>query len=544
MSTKIKLYTTSLCLLLISSVALGQTTLEMTTRNFIGSPAVGPTTNAIGPIAFEKDQNNNNQFSAATGSNAVSLTMSFTNQQYTGLTYSNIATGLVFGGSPTTAVDVNFPAVQKVDPNDTYNLLGSFSAAVGGPTNDMFTSNPNAAPTVQSGTGVVAGNFASPANGSNGAVGVFTAAQVLFDRPGGPAVHNSTTRYYYGDLVITFSRFVTNPVIHVAGLGGSYRYFPVSGTNINDPAQWRSTYFSTEFDVTPAFPLSITRMSGNQFFTVTGNSVTNSAATPNGASVNTVGGLFQDLGAASGSFRVNGTVKVVVLKVYLRGSNASQFPWSAVQADVNGGNRNPFTGDIWWVSASTEPAQLITLPATGLNLNAALNGNDVVLNWKTLTEINSDHFEIERSTDGRNFTSIASRNAAGNSVTETRYNLVDVNMNVPAYYYRIKLVDNDNRFSYSNVAMVRKAGSVKDVRMYPNPASSQLNLEFSNAKGNYVITLYNQAGQEMVSQQANINYAVQYISVNRNTLASGSYLVKVRSTDSGEVIYTGKVMFQ
>lgn len=542
MSTKIKLYTSSICMLLLSSFAMGQTTLEMTTRNFVGSPAVGPTTNAIGPIAFEKDQNNNNQFSTATGANGISVTMSLINQQFTGLTYSNIATGLVFGGAPTTAVDVNFPAVQQVDPNDTYNLLGSFSAAVGGPTNDMFTSSPVATPTVQSGTGVIAGNFGSPANGSNGAVGVFTAAQVLFDRPGGPAVHNSTTRYYYGDLVITFSRFVSNPVIHVAGLGGSYRYFPVSGTNSNDPAQWRSTFFSTEFDVTPGFP--ITRMSGNQFFTVTGSSITNSATTPNGASVNTVGGLFQDLGAASGSFRINGTVKTVVLKIYLRGSNSSQFPWSTVQANVNGGNRNPFTGDIWWVSASTEPAQLITLPSTGLNLNAALNGNDVVLNWKTLTEINSNHFEIERSTDGRNFTTLTSRNAAGNSVSEISYNLVDPNMNATVYYYRVKLVDNDNRYAYSNIAMVRKAGSVKDVRMFPNPAASQLNLEFSNAKGNYVITVYNQGGQEMISQKASITFGVQYVTINRNTLASGSYLVKVRSTDNGEVLFTDKVMFQ
>jgi hypothetical protein len=542
MSTTIKFYTTSLCLLLISSISRGQTTLEMTTRNFVGSPAIGPTTSPIGPIDFEKDQNNNNQFSTATGNNAISVTMSLNNQQFTGLTYSNISTGLVFGGSPTTAVDVNFPPVQQVDPNDTYNLLGSFSAAVGGPTNNMFTSHPAAAPTVQSGTGIIAGNFASPANGSNGAVGVFTAAQVLFDRPGGPAVHNSSTRYYYGDLVITFSRFVTNPVIHVAGLGGSYRYFPVGGTNINDPAQWLSTYFTTEFDVFPGLPL--TRMSGNQFFTVNGNSITNSAATPNGASENTVGGLFQDLGAATGSFRIDGPVKTVTLKIYLRGSNASTFPWSAPQASINGGNRNPFTGDIWWISASTEPAQLITLPSTGLNLNAALNGNEVVLNWKTLTEINSNHFEIERSTDGRSFTTIGSRNAAGNSVSELSYTMTDAGMNAPVYYYRLKLVDNDNRYSYSNIAMVRKSGSVKDVKMFPNPAASQVNLEFSNAKGNYVISVYNQAGQEMITQRTSVTFGVQYVTVNRNSLAAGSYVVRVKSTDNGEVVFTEKVMFQ
>jgi len=541
MSKQTKLCTAILGLLFAGS-AMAQTTLEMTTRNFVGSPAVGPTTSPIGPISFEKDQNNNNQFSNPGAQDAVSVVFSLANQQYSGLAYSNISTGLAFGASPTTAVDVNFPATQQADPNDTYNLLGSFSAAVGGPTNNMFTSSPGATPTVQSGTGIVAGNFSSPSNGSNGAVEVFTAAQVLFDQPGGPAVNNSSTRYYYGNVVLTFSRYITNPVIHIAGLGGSYRYFPVSGTNINDPAQWQSTYFTTELEIAPGFPL--TRMSGNQFFNVSGSQVTNSSPTPNGASVSTVGGLFQDLGAASGSVRINGTVKVVTLRVYLRGSNASQFPWSTVQANVNGANRNPFTGDIWWVSASTEPGQLITLPATGMNLNAALSGNDVVLNWKTLTEINSNHFEIERSTDGRNFTSIASRAAAGNSTSEINYSLTDAAMTAAVYYYRVKLVDNDNRYTYTNVAMVRKGGNVSDVKIYPNPATSQVNLEFSNAKGNYVITLYNQAGQEMLSQRAAITYGVQYVSVNRNTLASGSYLLKVKSTENGEVVFTQKVIFQ
>jgi Secretion system C-terminal sorting domain len=542
MSTKIKLYTLTICLLAMSSISMGQTTLEMTTRNFVGSPALGPTTSPIGPIAFEKDQNNNNQFSTANGVNAVSVTMSLTNQSYSGLAYSNIATGLVFGASPTTAIDANFPAVQQADPNDTYNLLGSFSAAVGGPTNDMFTSSPSATPTVQAGTGVICGNFASPQNGSNGAVGVFTAAQVLFDQPGGPAVHNSSTRYYYGNLVITFSRFVTNPIIHIAGLGGSYRYFPVSGTNINDPAQWRSTFFSTELEVQPGLP--ITRMSGNQFFSVSGNNILNSAVSPNGASVNTVGGLFQDLGAASGSFRIEGAVKVVTLRVYLRGSTASQFPWSAPQASVNGGNRNPFTGDIWWVSASTEPALLTPLPSTGISLTAALNGSDVLLKWKTETEANSDHFEIERSTDGRNFSVIGMKSAAGNSTTTQNYDLVDPNMNASVYYYRLKLVDADNRFAYSNIVPVRKAGNIKTVRMFPNPAASQVNLEFSNAKGNYVVTVYNQAGQEVISQKNTITYGVQYVTVNRNTLASGSYVVRVRNTETSEVLFSEKVVLQ
>jgi Secretion system C-terminal sorting domain len=535
MSTKIKFYTIILCLA-ISKVSMGQETLELTSRVSV-SPAQGPTTSAIGPIAFNLDLNNpvNNKFqtSALPASQQLSATFTLANQTYTGLTYSNVSTGLLFGASPTTAIDNDLPFVQEVEPNSTYNLLGSFSAGVGGPTNNMFTSNPSALPTVQSGTGIIAdGVFASPANGANNAVGVFTAAQVLFDRPGGPAVHNSATRYYYGDVVINFSKFVNNPVIHIAGLGGSYRYFPVSGTNSNDPSQWLSSFFTTELEVLPGFTL--TRMSGNQFFTVAGNGITNSSPTPNGASVNTVGGLFQDLGAASGSFRINGPVRTVTLRVYLRGSDASTFPWSTPQATVAGANRNPFTGDIWWISASVEPSTLISLPSTGVTLAAALNGNDVSLNWKTLTEVNSKSFEIERSVDGINYVKIAEKAAAGNSTTDVNYSYLDPNMTAKTYYYRLRMVDIDNKFTYTNIAIVRKS-SVKSIRVFPNPVSDYMNIEFSNAKGAYTVSLFNQAGQEVQSRKADINSTVQYVRIEKGNLLTGMYYVRVTNTSTGEV---------
>jgi|CXWL01.1.fsa_nt_gi hypothetical protein len=543
MSKKIKFYTWLAFFLIIqSSISSAQGTLEMVVGNFVGSPVLGPTTNPIGAVPMRRDNGpNNNQFDNPTAQQATSVTVSLANQTYSGLGYSNISTGLVFGASPTTAVSSTFPFIQQVDPNDTYNILGSFNLSPGGPTNNMFTSDPLSAPTVQSGTGIIADGFYSPpANDANGAVSVFTAAQVLFDQAGGPAVNNTATRYYYGNVVVTFSRFVANPVIHIAGLGGSYRYVP-SGGNPSIPGDWTSTYFSTELEVQPGF--SLTRMSGNSFFTVSGSNILNNAVTPNGASANTIG-LFDDIGAASGSFRINGTVRTVTLKVYLRGSNSSQFPWSASAASVPGSNRAPFTGDIWWVSATAGIAQLTPLPATGLNLNAALNGNDVQLNWKTLSEANSNHFEIERSTDGINFSQIATKAAAGSSYTERNYSLVDANMTGSVYYYRVKLVDFDGQVTYSNVAIVRKSGGIKGVRMFPNPVVNQVNLEFSNAKGNYVVSVYNQAGQEVINQKTSITSTVQYVTINRNSLSDGSYIVRVRNAENSEVLFTEKMILQ
>ncbi|NOT50568.1 MAG: T9SS type A sorting domain-containing protein [Chitinophagaceae bacterium] len=527
MSTKIKLYLMVSFLSMIGVAANSQTA-ELPTTSGSFAPGSGPSTANQGPISLRRDNANNNNFTNLTGSNVTTVTFSIANQQYTGLPYPSLPTGLAFGAQPTTATG---GVVQQVDPGNIYNNLGDFIVSPGGPLDNFYTS----ASPFPAGTGIVTGATFGGAE-ANGAAFLFTNAQWQADRvPAG--VHNSTTRHYYGDLVITFNRFITNPVIHIAGLGGSYRYLPVGSPNL--PANYLATFFTTELDIVG---YSGTLLSGNGFMNVTGSSITNNAAAPSGASVSTLPNtLFDEIGAASGSVKINAAVKTITLRIYLRGSNASNFGWSAPGA-ASGGTRNPFTGDIWGISVSSELSQLITLPSTGLYLNGALNGNNVNLNWKTQTEINSKEFEIERSVDGVNFTQIGSKPAAGNSVFETNYSHLDPNMNVNVYYYRVKLVDLDGRYGYSNIVTIRKS-DIKGVKVFQNPAVTDLKLEFTNMKGAYTISLYNMNGQEVAKQTANINSTTQYVSVNRNALPVGTYSVKITNADNSEV-YTDKVIFQ
>lgn len=569
MSTKTKFYSLLSGFLLLGCAVSAQTNSNLLELPINSFRTAAPTGNGFGPrttnhvIFFDKDRNNNNVMAAQnTTPNAIvapynSVTFSLANQQFTtGFSYAGnpnpVTTGLVFGAGPDNATGVgpNGFGIQGVNPLNSYNLLGAFNGT-GGPRNGMFRSNyaatPNASPyPTQSGSGIDAeGLFdGSPVpNDANGGVFVFSCAQRLYELG---LAHNSSTRHYIGDLVLTFTRFMQSPVIHIAGLGGSYRYAPV-GTDENNLSTWVSTFFSTELElVTPG--VVMTKMASNQFMTVSGNWITNNATTPNGESFD-IGtppaGEFNNFGAATGSVRLDGnSVRVVRFKVYLRGADASQFAWSAPGSATIGGNRNPVTGDIWAVSVSAAYCtSCIPLPATGMSLNAALSGNDVQLSWKTLSEINTKEFEIERSSDGVNFSVIGTKAAMGNSAVETSYSHTDANMQAPVYYYRLKLTDIDASYKYSNIAVVRKAGSVKGVKVFPNPAVSQLNVEFSNAKGDYVISLHNLAGQEVVSQKAVIQYNVQYINVSRNNLPAGSYIMKVRNTGNGEV-YNEKVILQ
>jgi hypothetical protein len=522
-----------IALLLVSGQAIAQqtATLELTGSSTVTGNGFGARTTPH-VVTHRIDLANNSNFLPYNP--AVTATFSFSNQVYTGLTYgigttnptgsSNaITTGLVFGAGPTLSTG---GTVQQSSPFNSYDLLGAYAFGSGGPTNSMFTSN-----TLVPTAGTLDATASAFGNDVNNGVEVFTTAQILFDQN---QPHSTTTRYEYGNLVITFNYPIKDPVVHFAGLGGSYRYLPLGAPDV--PGQYRSTYFATELEYVNPGGITLSRLSGNPFLVVTGNSITNSATRPNGGSVNVPGDQFDNYGAATGSVKVTGTVSQLVFRVFLRGATQSDFAWSSGGIGiVTGATRAPLSGDVWYVSTSFAQPSNSTLPVTGVNLSAALNGNDVELKWKTSSEINSKHFEIERSADGINFELIATKQAAGNSISELQYAHKDLSMRERIFYYRLRLVDVDGRFTYSNTAVVRKAGGIKGIKTFPNPVLVSTNVEFTNAKGNYVISLYNQAGQEVRTMRAAITNDVQYVTINRDGLVSGSYYVRVTNIATGEV---------
>lgn len=110
------------------------------------------------------------------------------------------------------------------------------------------------------------------------------------------------------------------------------------------------------------------------------------------------------------------------------------------------------------------------LPAVGLNLSGDVTSNANELRWSTLTQSNTDHFVVERSTDARSWTGIGQLAAAGNSTAELHYRFSDAGART-SYYYRIRLVDIDGRSSFSNVLLLRR-GVAGGWNLAPNPVTS------------------------------------------------------------------------
>lgn len=119
----------------------------------------------------------------------------------------------------------------------------------------------------------------------------------------------------------------------------------------------------------------------------------------------------------------------------------------------------------------------MTLPVKLISFSGRLNGTKVDLNWVTANELNTKHFEVERGSDGRNFTKIATVTARGNSNTPTSYDQVDPDPLKGVNYYRLKMVDIDGKFEYSQIVIIRIEGGTQLVtKVAPNPFTGKIDV--------------------------------------------------------------------
>ncbi|NJL74217.1 MAG: T9SS type A sorting domain-containing protein [Saprospiraceae bacterium] len=153
------------------------------------------------------------------------------------------------------------------------------------------------------------------------------------------------------------------------------------------------------------------------------------------------------------------------------------------------------------------------------------------MSWTTASEENNDYFQIERSQNGAKFEVLGKVKGAGTTVEPQTYNFVDVTPKAGVNYYRLKQVDFDGAFEYSNIvaAAVKLAGNLV---AYPSPTSDVLVLE--SAASIEQIEIRDMAGR-IVNRQT-IGKEQTRVELNVAALTSGSYLVYVRSGATSQVV--------
>lgn len=176
------------------------------------------------------------------------------------------------------------------------------------------------------------------------------------------------------------------------------------------------------------------------------------------------------------------------------------------------------------------------LPISLINFNAQVRNTNVQLSWSTATESNSDHFDVERSTDGVHFTSIGKVAAAGNSNDIKEYGYADdqaYHLKESQLYYRLQLVDKDGRTAYSKVVPVTLISSPVAFKIFPNPVHDLLTIQYSApAKSNLHILDINGKQFYQSTLEANNNGTHK---VDVSTLPAGTYIIKFMSNQRIEI---------
>ncbi len=185
----------------------------------------------------------------------------------------------------------------------------------------------------------------------------------------------------------------------------------------------------------------------------------------------------------------------------------------------------------------------VPLPVKLLSFGGTFLNNAAALNWETVNEENFDRFEIERSSNGSSFASIGSKLAQpGGFDSRKQYNHFDDLSAVSGdvFYYRLKMVDADGKFKYSNVIMIRRdQKAISGLLISPNPVyNGAATIRFSaRTTASVEVRVMDMTGRTVLQQQNKVYEGNNSIAVNNlDRLQPGMYVLRLINGDDISVV--------
>jgi PQQ-dependent dehydrogenase (s-GDH family) len=206
-------------------------------------------------------------------------------------------------------------------------------------------------------------------------------------------------------------------------------------------------------------------------------------------------------------------------------------------AEAHGTGGYVLQGDITSFSSFYFASANVILPMQLVSFTGSLKNNAALLQWKTTNEINTSHFEIERSINGVDFTKIGSETAKGNSTSTSNYSYIDydaANQSSNVVYYRLKIFDIDGSSTYSQIVSVT-FNSTTTFLVRPNPVQQIL---YIHGKKDFhkplQAELYDLSGKVLRKEQEFKND----FSIDVTSLKPGVYILKMyNGYDVEEQVY-------
>jgi hypothetical protein len=173
------------------------------------------------------------------------------------------------------------------------------------------------------------------------------------------------------------------------------------------------------------------------------------------------------------------------------------------------------------------------LPVQLSGFTGIKDGNKNVLKWNTITELNNKGFDLQRSLNGIDFStiaSIASKAINGNSNATLEYEFNDATPLNGNNYYRLQQTDKDGKTSLSQTVLIRgtKASGISIAAVYPNPVKDRLNITISSGTAEKVtMSIIDVTGKVLIQKVVQLTIGELSISENISQLNKGNYLLKL-----------------
>lgn len=193
--------------------------------------------------------------------------------------------------------------------------------------------------------------------------------------------------------------------------------------------------------------------------------------------------------------------------------------------------------DYWFGDEAWVPVEMTSFAGSVNNLG------QVVLNWQTASELNNHMFEIERRTETSEFRTVGFVEGHGTTTQQNNYSYVDKTAEQGVNYYRLKQVDFNGTYSYSDIVEIEVVGPLtfELAQNYPNPFNPSTNIKYSVPEsGNIRLSVYNLVGEEVAVLVNGFSQAGFYeVTFDASNLSTGVYLYKLQSANS---VQTKKMM--
>jgi len=175
----------------------------------------------------------------------------------------------------------------------------------------------------------------------------------------------------------------------------------------------------------------------------------------------------------------------------------------------------------------------ITLPVTLARFNGTLLDNAVSLSWTTTEEAGSSHFDIERSSDAKEFVQLGRVEAKGNSSATQQYRFVDARPLAGNNYYRLRMVDADGKFEYSRMIAIDNGPNSVAFELLGNPAPGREIRFLLKNESAANVSLFDLSGKTVkfsLSQTGN-----EFTLKPKSGVSSGIYILKLQRNNAGTI---------